>query len=159
MFIKQLERAQIAVGTLFLSLFFITIIFQIATRYLGISIIWTEEVANYSFIWAIFMGAAVMVNRKEHFKFDFLLNRLTGKKGIYLSIFNDSVLLLFNVAIFIYGIQAVQNFWTYKWVSLPMMNMWYVWISIPIMAITMVIYLIGHLITHIKELSGKVVSE
>lgn len=159
MLIKHLERAQIAVGTIFLSIFFITIIVQIATRYLGISVIWTEEVANYTFIWAIFMGAAVMVNRKEHFKFDFLLLKLSGKPKVYLSIFNDTVLLVFNFAIFYYGIQAVQNFWTYQWVSLPFLKMWYVWVSVPIMAITMVIYLLGHLVNHIKVLSGKEVSE
>jgi TRAP-type transport system small permease protein len=159
MFIKLLERIQIAVGVLSLCTFFVAILIQITTRYLGISVIWTEEVANYSFIWAVFMGAAVMVNRKEHFTFDFLLQKLKGKKRASLSLFNDTVLLLFNVAIFYYGIAAVQNFWSYNWVSLPMLKMGYVWLSLPVMAATMIIYLVAHLITHIKVISGKEVTE
>ncbi|MDF0726340.1 TRAP transporter small permease subunit [Cytobacillus sp. S13-E01] len=159
MFIKMLERIQLTVGVISLTIFFIAIIIQITSRYLGISVIWTEEVANYSFIWAVFMGAAVMVNKREHFNFDFLAQKLTGKKKIYLRIFNDLVLLMFNFAIFFYGIQAVTNFWNYNWVSLPFLKMGYVWISLPIMAITMFIYSLSHLLTSIKELRGKEVSE
>lgn len=159
MLIKLIERIQMTVGVVSLSIFFVAILIQITTRYLGISVIWTEEVANYSFIWAVFMGAAVMINRKEHFNFDFLLKKLQGKPRVYLSIFNDTILLLFNIAIFCYGLQAVQSFWNYNWVSLPMLKMGYVWISLPIMALTMVIYLISHLIGHLKVLMGKEVSE
>jgi TRAP-type transport system small permease protein len=155
MFIKLLERIQIVVGVLSLCTFFTAILIQITTRYLGISVIWTEEVANYSFIWAVFMGAAVMVNRKEHFTFDFLLQKLKGKKRASLSLFNDTVLLLFNIAIFYYGLAAVQNFWSYNWVSLPSLKMGYVWLSLPVMAATMIIYLISHLIAHIKVLAGR----
>lgn len=159
MFIKRLEKIQLAVGVTSLSIFFIAIIIQIFSRYLKIAVIWTEEVANYSFIWAIFMGAAVMLNRRDHFNFDFILNKLTGKKRIYLSIFNDTVLILFNIAIFYYGLEAVQSFWNYNWVALPFMKMGYVWISIPIMGLTMCIYSISHLINHFKLLKGKEVVE
>jgi TRAP-type C4-dicarboxylate transport system permease small subunit len=159
MFIKLLERIQITIGVIFLSIFFVAILIQIGSRYLGIPVIWTEEVANYSFVWAIFMGAAVMINKREHFNFDFILQKLKGKSKTYLGIFNDSVLLLFNAAIFYYGMQAVQSFWSYNWVSLPFLKMGYVWISIPIMALTMFIYTLGHLVKHICLLRGKEVSE
>lgn len=158
-FIRMLEKVQLTVGVLFLSLFFIVIVFQITTRHLGISVIWTEEVANYSFIWAVFMGAAVMVNRRDHFTFDYLQRKLKGKPKLSLNIFNDIVLILFNVAILVYGLQVVQRFWDYNWVALQEMKMGYVWISIPIMAGTMIIYSLAHLVRHVKLLSGKEVSE
>lgn len=158
-FVKLLEKVQLTIGVIFLALFFITIIAQITTRHLGIAAIWTEEVANYSFIWAIFMGAAVMVNRREHFSFDFLQRKLKGAKRIYLSLFNDTVLILFNIGIFYYGLEAVTNFWNYNWVSLPALKMGYVWISLPIMAGTMIIYSSSHLFNHLKALKGKEVSE
>ncbi|WP_085522472.1 TRAP transporter small permease [Tuberibacillus sp. Marseille-P3662] len=151
MFIKLLERIQITVGTLFLSIFFIDIVIQVMTRLLGISAVWTTEVAKYSFIWSVFMGAAVMLNRREHFKFDMLLNKLKGKARNVLYMINDLILLLFSFAIFYYGIDAVQSFWNYNWVSLPQMKMGYVWISVPIMGGTMVIYTIAHLIRTIKH--------
>lgn len=158
-FVQALEKLQITVGVIFLCIFFIVIVLQIITRYMGISVIWTEEVANYSFIWAIFMGAAVMVNRREHFNFDFFLRKLQGKKKDSLNIFNDLVLIIFNTIIFLLGIQVVSEFWNYTWASIPEMKMGYIWIAIPIMAGTMTIYSLSHLIDHIKSLKAKEVSE
>ncbi|MFD1037550.1 TRAP transporter small permease [Virgibacillus byunsanensis] len=158
-FIRMLEKVQLTVGVLFLTIFFVAIVIQITTRHLGISVIWTEEVANYSFIWAIFMGSAVAVNRRDHFNFDFLQRKLKNKANTSLKIFNDVILILFNVAIFYFGLQVVQRFWDYNWTALPEMKMGYVWISIPIMAITMVIYSLAHLIHNIKALKVKEVNE
>ncbi|MFG6115704.1 TRAP transporter small permease [Halobacillus sp. MO56] len=151
MFIKWLERLQLTIGIIFLCIFFTAILIQVITRYVGISVVWTEEVANYSFIWSVFMGAAVMVNRREHFKFDLLLKKLRGKKRNSLFIFNDLILLAFSFGILFYGIQAVQSFWDYNWVSLSDMKMGYVWISVPIMGGTMVIYTINNIISNIRN--------
>lgn len=154
-FADILEKIQLTIGMIFLSIFFIVIIFQIVTRHLGISIIWTQEVANYSFIWAVFMGAAAMVNRGDHFKFDFLYRKLKGKPRSILSIVNDIILLIFNGAILFYGIQVVEKFWNYSLASLPQIKMGYVWLSIPVMAGTMVIYLIINIIDEIKNFSKR----
>lgn len=157
--INTLEKIQIVIGVIFLCVFFGVIVFQIVTRYLGISVIWTEEVANYSFVWAVFMGAAIMVNRREHFSFDFLIQKLQGKKKVYLSIFNDAILIVFNIFIFLLGVQVVNEFWNYTWATIPEMKMGYVWIAIPIMAATMIIYTISHFVNHIRVLRAKEVSE
>lgn len=159
MFIKTLERIQLTIGVIFLTVFIIAILIQISSRYMGISIIWTEELANYSFIWAVFMGAAVMVNRREHFSFDLLTKKLQGKARTYLTIFNDTVLIIFNSTIFYYGYQATNVFWNYNWVSLTNIKMGYVWISLPIMGATMIIYSLAHLVNNIKSLRVKEVSE
>ncbi|MFC7319556.1 TRAP transporter small permease [Halobacillus campisalis] len=149
MFIKMLERIQLTLGILFLVVFFVTIVFQVITRYMGVSAIWTEEVATYSFIWSVFMGAAVMLNRREHFQFDLLLNKLKGKKKKSLYLLNDLILLLFCFALFVLGVIVVDSFWNFRWQSIPEMKMGYVWISIPIMAGTMVIYTVAHMVTNI----------
>lgn len=158
-FINMLEKAQIAVGVIFLCVFFLVIMFQIATRYMGVSVIWTEEVANYSFVWAIFMGASVMVNRREHFNFDFIQRKLQGKKRLSLSIFNDLVLIIFNIFIFLLGIQVTVEFWNYRWETILEMKMGYIWIVIPIMAATMIFYSLSHLIDHIKAFNMKEADE
>ncbi|WP_152655370.1 TRAP transporter small permease [Oceanobacillus sp. CFH 90083] len=157
--VQALEKAQIVIGVLFLCVFFCVIVLQIVTRHLGVSVIWTEEAANYSFIWAVFMGAAIMVNRREHFNFDFLQQKLQGKKRLYLSLFNDSVLIIFNVCIFLLGLQIVSEFWNYTWSTLPDMKMGYVWIAIPIMAGTMLIYTLSHMVQHVQQLKAREVHE
>lgn len=151
---KYIEKIQLGIGVAALSIFFLTILIQVFARYLGIPVIWTEEVANYSFIWAVFMGAAVMLNRKSHFRFNLLSQKLTGKPKIYLDIVNNVILLIFNSFIFYYGIIATRSFWNYRWVSLPNIKMGYIWLCIPIMGITMVIYMVAHIIDNIKALKG-----
>ena len=158
-FIRMLEKIQLTAGALFLTIFFVVIVIQIVTRQIGVSVIWTEEVANYSFIWAVFMGAAVMVNRRDHFTFDLLQRKLKGKPRNILNIINDTILIIFNVAIFYYGLQVVERFWNYNWAALPDMKMGYVWIAIPIMAGTMIIYSAAHLINHVKLLKVMEVNE
>jgi len=157
--VNVIEKLQITIGVVFLCVFFSVIVLQIVTRHFGISVVWTEDVANYSFIWAIFMGASVMVNRREHFNFDFLIKKLKGKRKASLNIFNDLVLIVFNTCIFFLGIQVVMEFWNYRWASLPEMKMGYIWIAIPIMAGTMIFYSVSHLVEHIQKAKVKEGSE
>src|SRR5699024_303137 len=107
----------------------------------------------------VFIGAAIMVNRREHFSFDFLIQKLQGKKKVYLSIFNDAILIVVNIFIFLLGVQVVNEFWNYTWPTTPEMKMVYVWIAIPIMAAKMVIFTNSHFVNHIRVLRAKEVSE
>jgi TRAP-type transport system small permease protein len=152
--IKTLEKIQMTIGAICLVIFFGAIMVQIVTRHLGISVIWTEEVANYSFIWSVFMGASVMVNKREHFSFDFLVGKLKRKPKMSLLIVIDMVILFFSFALFYYGVEAVKNFWNYNWTSIPELKMGYVWISIPIMGATMMVYSASHLIGNFKAFKG-----
>lgn len=154
MILRVMEKIQLVLGVACLSIFFIAILIQVFSRYLGISVMWSEEVANFSFIWSVFMGASIMFYRKEHFKFNMLSEKLQGKKKIYLDIVNNLILLSFNVLILYYGVQTVENFWNYTWISLPL-KMGYVWMCIPIMGFTMSVYTVSHLLDNIKELRIK----
>lgn len=100
-----------------------------------------------------------MLNRREHFKFDLLLNKLTGKSKNSLYLINDLILLVFSTGLFYLGIEAVQNFWNYTWVSIPELKMGYVWISIPIMGGTMMIYTFAHILRNVRSFSKKEVTE
>ncbi|AKG74727.1 TRAP transporter small permease [Salinicoccus halodurans] len=159
--IKAIEKVQIAAGILFLVMFFLATILQIITRYMGLSVLWTEELANYAFIWAIFMGAALMVSHREHFTFDMLKLKLSRKNNLYLNIFIDALLVVFNLYITIYGFQLLQHFWNYTWETVPAFKMGFVWLSVPVMSITMILYSVNHIINSIaslKKLDGKEIS-
>jgi TRAP-type C4-dicarboxylate transport system permease small subunit len=97
------------------------------------------------------MGAAIMVNRKEHFTFDILQKKLTPKYRIVLSLIIDSLLVVFNALLFYYSIEILERFWNYNWTSLPFLKMGYVWIAIPIMTSTMMLYSINHIKNGIKS--------
>lgn len=150
--VKFMEKTELFLGVLFLSTFFITILIQIFARYFGIAAIWTEEAANYSFIWSVFMGASVMIKRKGHFRFSLLLEKLEGKARIYLNIIINTILLLFNISVFYYGIIATRSFWNYRWVALPDLKMGYVFLCLPIMGITMAIYVLSDISISVQSI-------
>lgn len=153
------QRIQLGLGMLFLTIFLVAVLIQIFTRYLRIAVIWTDDVAMYAFAWAVFMGGAAMVFPKKHFAFEFLSLSLTGKKKEILGIIISLLMMIFTIAMFIYGNQAVRVFWNHNWISIPAMKMGYTWLCVPIAGATMSLYLISHIVDHISVLIGKGATE
>lgn len=150
--IKSIRDIQLTIGVFCLSIFFISVLIQIFTRYLGMSVLWTEELTNYSFIWAVFMGASVMVSFQEHFAFKGLYDKLgdPNKKKI-LKIIINAIILIFSIYILILGIQITKTFWNYRWISLPQLSRGYIWLSVPIMGGTMSLYSFYNILKEIKN--------
>jgi TRAP-type C4-dicarboxylate transport system permease small subunit len=154
-FIGTILRAQEVLGTFLLSIFFLAIILQIGARYMKIPLLWTEELANYSFIWAVFMGASAMVYHKAHFCFTFFSDRFKNKRGAAYDIFLSLVVLSFTVSIFLYGITIARTFWHYNWISLPWVKMGYTWLCVPIMGFTMSLYTVNQIWENIQALMDR----
>ena len=79
--IKGLKNLQVMVAAVFLFIFLMTVVLQMATRFMGIAATWTEDVSMYSFIWAVFMGGAAMVDDKRHFAFTSFYDKLKNEKA------------------------------------------------------------------------------
>lgn len=141
-----IEKVQISLGVVFIAIFLITILIQIASSFLGIAVTWSEDIAKNSFIWAVFMGAAWGVSRNEHFAFTSINDKLTGKKKIIHQMFIHLISLGFTILMIRYGLEATIKFWNYKWVYIPDFKMGYVWLSLPVTGVTMSTYLITHIL-------------
>lgn len=153
--IDLLERIQKYVGIIFLSIFIVVVIIQIIARYIGVSALWTEEIAVFSFVWAVFMGAAIMVRKEAHFSFDFLKTKLTGVKKHILDIIINILMLVFALYMLVYGKEIMITFWDYNWYSLPSFKMGYVWAVIPLTAMFMTIYIVEHIVSNIIKIRGE----
>ena len=145
-------RVQEALGTFLLTVFFVSIVLQISARYLKIPLLWTEELANYSFIWAVFMGASTMIHEKAHFCFTFFKDRFKGARGAVYDIVLSVILLCFTVPMFCYGVVIVRTFWNYNWISLTWVKMGYTWLCLPIMGFTMSLYTVDQIRDDLKKL-------
>ncbi|WP_197715762.1 TRAP transporter small permease [Petrocella atlantisensis] len=148
---KTVQSIEILFGTLFISIFFITIIIQVFSRYLGITVSWTGEVAMYSFTWAVFLGAGAMTYEDKHFAFTSLRDRVTGKKREMLNIFLYLIVMSFTLAILYYGVIITMKFWNYRWIDIPQMSMGYTWLCVPILGATTTLYCINHIVTYVKR--------
>jgi TRAP-type C4-dicarboxylate transport system permease small subunit len=143
--IKNIQKVQLAIGVICISIFFIAIVVQVFCRYTGVTVTWTGEVSTYSFIWSVFMGAGAMTYEKKHFAFGSLGDKLTGRKKEILNIFISFVVMLFSAAILYYGIIITMKFWNYTWIDIPNIKMGYTWLCVPILGLTSIIYCIDHI--------------
>ncbi len=142
-FVDKMQAAQIGLGGIFLIIFLVTVVIQMACRYLSISAMWTGEVAQYSFIWAVFTGAGAMVHSKAHFAFASLQDGLKNERAkIILQLIIDIIMLVFAVLMLIYGIVAAKQFWSNKWIAFPTISRGPTWLCIPFCGLTSTIYLL-----------------
>ncbi|MBB6480641.1 TRAP transporter small permease subunit [Spirochaeta isovalerica] len=149
-FVRYIRNVELGLGAAFITIFFITIVIQVFSRYLGITVMWTGEVSTYSFTWAVFMGAGAMTYENKHFAFDSLLHHLKGKKKEILKIFISLIILIFSLATLYYGVIITQKFWNYRWINLPIKMGW-TWLCVPILGGTAALYSFTHILDHIKN--------
>lgn len=145
--IDLLAKIQIAVGALFLFIFMMTVVIQMACRYTGVAATWTEDVSMYSFIWAVFMGAGAMVHEKRHFAFTSISDMLKeGTVKRLLSMIICIIMLIFAFLMLKYGIAVTKQFWNYTWNNIPSFKRGPTWMCLPICGATSCIYLIEEII-------------
>src|SRR5215207_4565086 len=64
-------------GVFLIALMVVTITVQVVTRYaFGQPLVWVEELATYSFIWSVFLGAALGVKEMRHIRIETFLDRI-----------------------------------------------------------------------------------
>lgn len=143
---QSLKNIQLAVGTVFLTIFFITVVVQMITRYASISATWTEEIAMYSFIWSVFLGGSAMVADRKHFAFTSFSDNLKNPKyKSIIQIIISASILFFAVLMVYYGAKTTIQFWNSNWVNLPSLKRGPVWACIPVSGVFMVIYSIANI--------------
>lgn len=147
-----MARLQLTIGAVCLVIFVVATLIQVATRYLGISVLWTEEVAVNAFIWAMFLGAAVMVRENEHFSFRILTDKFEGSKRSCLVLIQNLIVLVFCLFCSVYSVEITQTFWNSRWITLPQFKQGYIWLVMPVTFISSSIYLVDNMIKEIGKI-------
>ena len=143
----------ILVACLLMTLTF-NVFFQVLSRHLiKIPMVWTEEIARFSFIWSAFLGASLAVKNKAHFAVELLTKRFPSFKKA-LAVFVSFCMVIVAGVFLIQGIR-------YSAMGLdrisPTVNIKMIWIymSIPISAFLMIFYVVEQLIIESKTPSDK----
>lgn len=114
------------------------------------SLVWSEEVARYIFIWQIWLGTSVSYRRKSHISvdiiYDIFKSRLSHK---IIRTVIDLIWLAFNLYLFYAGAKLVDSMITRHVLSaglrLPLV---YVYAALPVSAAILSLRLIGGIIGH-----------
>lgn len=124
-FIGHVERVA---GVILVASIVITITIQVITRYFfGQPLVWVEELAQYSFIWMVFIGAALGFKELRHIRIDTFVDKLAPRlqslwRAMLYALMTAATLLL---AFYAWDIMAIEG--KSNTVSLPieLPRMWF----------------------------------
>ena len=111
---------------IFLSILAVIIVsLQVFMRFIiGSSLVWSEELARYIFIWMIYIGISYGVKKQRHIKVDAMLMLFKARGKVILNIIGNLLFLIFCLVIIIYSFKVVEQI--FAWgrlspaLSLPM---------------------------------------
>ncbi|WP_108669131.1 TRAP transporter small permease [Peribacillus acanthi] len=142
---KVIKNAEEIVASLFFLVMCGAVILGVIARLFNLSIVWTDELARYSFIWVVFIGSVAVLKRKKHITIEFL-SSVSKPKWMRLV---NTLISLCLIGIFIvlirFGFQIVSNTWGVPTTSLGIPT-GLVYLAVPIAGTLMLIYTIIHLI-------------
>ena len=73
---------------------FLTTFFQVLARTFQISAVWSEELARLTYVWMVFLGAAVLIREDGLIRVTVLVDRIGKRRSRFLRILTDLAILL-----------------------------------------------------------------
>ena len=112
---------------------------------------WSDEIVEWAFAWMVFMGATVLWRDNEHFRVQWLPDKLNGRaSGKVLALAVEILSIIFLAVMTYYGMKlTVAAHDRSPILELPR-HIWY--FCIPLAGITMIGYSIRNLIGHVLEI-------
>jgi TRAP-type C4-dicarboxylate transport system permease small subunit len=143
------EKITVVLVACLLMVLTFNVFFQVLSRHLiKIPMVWTEEIARFSFIWCAFLGASLAVKNKAHFAVELLTKRFLSLRkafAVFVSFCIMTVAGVFLIQGVRYSIMGLER------IS-PTVNIKMIWIyaSIPVSACLMLFYVVEQLIDELK---------
>src|SRR5215211_8280409 len=96
-------------GVFLIALMVVTITVQVVTRYaFGQPLVWVEELATYSFIWSVFLGAALGLKEMRQIRIETFLDRIRVRAGALFRAALYTLVLVCSVALATHGARDRQ---------------------------------------------------
>lgn len=107
--LNTIEKIVITIDTILLLAITLIIVFQVIVRYLGISMIGTEEMSRYSYVWFAFLAWPIAGLRGTDISITFLFDRLpSGVRQIILGVYH-CLMAVFATICFRSALANVEN--------------------------------------------------
>jgi TRAP-type C4-dicarboxylate transport system permease small subunit len=125
----------------------ITTLLQVTFRYvLNDSLVWSEELSRYLFVWIALVGAGAAVRTGGHFGLDFFYRKLpaAGRTGVAMLV--SFVMAVFAATLLVYGVRETTQASVQLAPSLQVRMHW-AYAAIPVGATLTLWHLIAHWMT------------
>lgn len=109
--LDRIDRVLSAVAAALLAALTVVVTFQVLGRYVPFipRPLWTEEVSRLLLAWMVFLGAAVVLRRSEHFVIDLLPRRVEERFGRALQLVVLVLVVAVSVALLVGGVLMAQG--------------------------------------------------
>lgn len=110
-FVRLLDKHIEEIILIVLSILTVVIVFlQVVMRYVfADSLVWSEELARYAFIWMIYIGVSYGVKKRRHISVEVFLLYMKPKGKYFLSIAANLLFLIFAALVTYYSIEIVES--------------------------------------------------
>ncbi len=119
---------------------------------------WSDEIVEWAFAWMVFMGAAALWRDNEHFRVQWLPDKLNGRpSGKALGLVVEALSITFLVVMTYYGMKlTVAAHDRSPILELPR-HIWY--FCVPLAGMIMIAYSIRNFVGHVHEIRYSVLRE
>lgn len=115
----------------------VLIALQVFTRYImHAALPWTEEVARMVLVWTVMLGAAIAMERKEHYAITMLSAHFRGGMRLWVLVITNLLGAVFLVALAYHGAEYMSANMKTTYVSTQMSRGW-VYLALPVGAVIM----------------------
>lgn len=122
-----------------------SIFYQIVLRYVfHAANAWSEELARYTFVWQVLLGAAVAVRKARHMQIDFFLNKFPPRVRKFLDIAMKFVVIYFFIVVAQKGTDLYYLTQRQQSTGLGIPMSW-IYLSIPVGSALMILFTLEEL--------------
>lgn len=111
---------------------------QVVARKFFEPLVWSEELARYTFIWVAFLGWVIANQRKSHIRISLVTDRAGPVLKTALAVFADLAVIVFALIFVVKGWKLVQNNLDIETVTL-FFDFWVVYLIIPVSALATIV--------------------
>jgi len=148
---RRAEKALDGLAVVLFAAMFGVVILQIVLRYVfNRPLVWTDELAQYLFVWTSFLGWTMATRKRIHIGISVVADRLPAVGRRLLHALWCVATLAFAVILLVVGVLITRRNWDVQMVSLDF-AFWPVYIVVPLAAL----FLIGYAVRDLAEIVRK----
>jgi len=130
---------------------FLTTFFQVLSRTFQISAVWSEELARLTYVWMVFLGAAVLIRDNGLIRVTVLVDRVGKRAARALRIVTDLLVVPFLIIITWGAWINTRLNWNTFAPTVDWLRMGYVYLVIVIAGLAMLWYQLANLVDQVRS--------
>lgn len=148
--LQSLKKLIYFLVVFFFSTLCVLVLLQVFLRTIHLSQPWIEELSRYLFVWLIYLGGAITVQKGINISLDILLDSLSGKPKKIVFILTNTFSIIFLLIIVYIGLNnaLINRIQSSTMIGL---NMGIINLSIPVGALLMLLFQVNYLLKGLPE--------